>query len=427
MNRGPVPSVIPSSPETRRTLHASYMGYAAQAIANNFAPLLFITFESTLGIDLNELATLISVLFGTQLIMDLIASRYAERIGYRICILFATAMCAVGLGGLGLVPVFFAANAMPALTVATVVYAVGGGLIEVLVSPIVQGTPTPHPDRAMSALHTSYSFAQVAVVVVTTAFFALFGHTAWPLLAGLWALVPLASAVMFLRAPLPVHVAEDMPQDGGTAVVLFHRRKAFYVFVIVIMGGGACEMALGQWASSFAETSLGLGKSLGDLVGPASFALMMGVSRLFYTRYGHRIDLRRFLLVSTALCCVSFLLIGLLSTPIAVLLAFSIGGWSVGIISPGVFTLAADDMPHGGMQMFGLFSAFNDMGNAMGPAVVGFAAQALGDSLHHGFLVATAFPAMIFVAFLAQSVVRRRPRTAGSPTRKAWYRQIYPD
>lgn len=413
--------------DSRRTLYASYMGYAAQAIANNFAPLLFITFESTLGIDLSELAALISVLFGTQLVMDLIASRYAERIGYRICILFATLMCATGLIGLGLVPLFFSNHAMLGLSLATVVYGIGGGLIEVLVSPIVQGTPTPHPDQAMSALHTSYSFAQVTVVVVSTLFFIVFGRSSWPWLSFLWAVVPLCSAAMFVRAPLPVHVAEEEDVNTQTPAVPFYRRRAFYVFIIVMMGGGACEMALGQWASSFAETTLGLGKSLGDMVGPASFAFMMGVSRLFYTRYGHRIDLRRFVLLSTALCCVCFLLIGLSSSPILVLLAFSLGGWSVGIISPGVFALAADDMPQGGMQMFGLFSAFNDLGNAAGPAVVGFAAQAFGNSLHRGFLVASVFPLMIFAAFLAQSMVRRRSLNSERPGPHTRYREIYPD
>jgi MFS family permease len=394
----------------RTTLHASYLGYGAQAIANNFAPLLFITFESTLGIDLQELATLISVLFGTQLIMDLLASRYAERIGYRISIPFATFMCAIGLAGLGILPNVTGDNPMLGLSIATVLYAIGGGLIEVLVSPIVQGTPTEHPDQSMSALHTSYSFAQVAVVLVTTIFFLVFGRNSWPVLACLWALVPLVSGLMFMRAPLPTTVAQEPVAASDGAVIPFYKRKAFYIFILVMMGGGASEMAMGQWASAFTESTLGLSKAMGDLVGPAAFALMMGVSRLFYTKFGDRINLRNFVLMSTALCVISFLLVGLLQIPVVALFAFMLGGWSVGIISPGIFTLAADDMPHGGMSMFGLFSAFNDMGNALGPAIVGVAAEALGNNLHNGFLIASIFPILVFAAFLSQSFVRNRAR-----------------
>lgn len=411
------------------TVRTCYISYCSQSIVNNFAPLLFLTFERTLGINLELLAVLITVLFGTQLVIDVVAANYAEKIGYRPSILFGTILCTIGLAGLGVFPFIFP-SAMVGLSLATVLYALGGGLIEVLVSPIIQGTPTKQPDQAMSGLHTSYSFGQVGVIVISTAFFALFGMDKWPILCFIWALVPLASAFMYMFVPLPTHVAEEVPEDpeeAGILAVKFYKRPAFFIFLAVLMGAGATEMSMGQWASAFTEQALGLSKSVGDLAGPAMFALMMGLSRLFYTKFGHRISLRRFVLFSATLCCIVFFVIGFVQIPAIALLAFAVGGFAIGIIQPGVFSLAAGDMPHGGMAMFGLFSMINDLGNAMGPAILGMVAGALGNNLHYGFAICSFFPLLIFTMFFAQTFVRHYPEKRIVRKIRSWRDEIYPD
>lgn len=393
-----------TSPDYDRTVIACFVGYITQAVINNFMPLLFVTFATTLGIDMARLSSLITVNFVTQLVVDVLAGKLVDRIGYKRCIIAAHVAALSGLLMLGLAPTRVS-DSYAAILVAIFLYALGGGLIEVMVSPIVEACPSEHKDKAMSLLHSFYCWGQLGTVVISTLFLFVFGAGSWPVLACLWAVVPVVGIAMFAGAPMPRIVPE------GTAVMRFAdlaRRPVFLLMFLMMLCAGAAEQGMSQWASAFAESGLGVTKIVGDLAGPAMFALMMGLSRTIYGVLGHRLNLAAFIAGSSVLCVAMYLTAALAAAPVAGLAACAITGFSVGIMWPGTFSMAADAMPGGGTLMFALLAVAGDLGCAGGPAVVGFVASANGDDLRTGLLFGSVFALILLICVL--TMVRRSNR-----------------
>ncbi len=383
----------------KHTMYACFIGYIVQAIVNNFAPLLFLTFQSEYGISLDRIALLTGMNFGIQLIVDLLSARFADMIGYRRCVLLAHVCSAAGLILLTILPEILP-SAYAGICLSVAVYAVGGGLIEVLISPIMQACPGEEKEKAMSLLHSFYCWGQVGVVLLSTLFFAVFGIENWKILAWLWTLVPIANGLLFLWVPIGSLLEEG---DPGLSIRELAQTGIFWVFMLLMACAGSCEQAVSQWASAYAESSLGVPKTIGDLAGPLLFAVTMGSARLFYGEFGEKIDLQRFMALSGILCAVSYLLIGIsgqwsLSTPAWAVVGFAgcaLCGLSVGILWPGTFSLGAIGIPRGGTAMFALFALAGDLGCASGPTFVGLMADRFGGRLNLGILCALIFPILL--------------------------------
>ena len=380
----------------KRIKHACYLGYVTQAIVNNFLPLLFLTLQRSFDVSLEQLSLLVSVNFGVQLLTDLTSPLYVDKIGYWPSMRLAHLLSAAGLIGLWafteLFPVPFTG-----VLISVVIYAVGGGLLEVLVSPIVEACPFENKEAEMSLLHSFYCWGHVAVVLVSTAFFAVFGLDNWRVMACAWALVPLYNLYNFCTMPVP-YITE---QRGGMKVSVLVRSGTFWRLFLMMLCAGASEQGMSQWASAFAESSLGVSKTMGDLLGPCCFAVMMGLSRMFFGKLGDRLDLRRFMNASSVLCIVSYLLATLTSAPWLGLLGCMLCGLSVGIMWPGSFSIAAASIRGGGTAMFALLALAGDVGCGTGPAVVGFAAEKARGDLKTGLLFAIAFPALLLILSLS--------------------------
>jgi fucose permease len=367
-------------------------------VINNFAPLVFLTFQTTYDISLYKITLLATVNFGVQLLVDLLSVKFVDRIGYKPCIIAAHALCCVGLVFLTVLPGVFG-DPFWGLFAAVVIYASGGGLLEVLLSPIMEASPTENKEKAMSLLHSFYCWGSVCVVLVSTLFFVAFGVERWRILVLAWAALPIINGIVFLFSP--VKSLECVEENGCLKLKELLKNKLFWVFMILILCAGACEQSVSQWASAFAERSLGVSKTVGDLAGPMLFAAMMGASRLLYGRFGERIRLESFMTVGAAVCVVSYLLISLTGSAAAALIGCGACGFSVGIMWPGIFSTAAKSVKGGGTAMFALFALAGDMGCAAGPAFVGIVSGAAGGRLEVGILAAAVFPMLALLFLLA--------------------------
>lgn len=380
----------------KHTINACYIGYITQAVVNNFAPLLFLTFQRSYGISLGKISFLVTVNFGVQLLVDFLAAHFVDRIGYRISIVAAHILAAAGLIGLALFPQMME-DSYSGLMAAIILYAVGGGLLEVLVSPIVEACPTERKAAAMSLLHSFYCWGHMGVVILSTAFFYLFGIDQWQVLAVIWAAVPLANALYFFLVPIRT-LAEE---EEGLSIRRLSGKMVFWILMVLMICAGASEQAVSQWASTFAESGLHVSKSVGDLAGPCAFAFFMGVSRVVSAKYSDRISLERIMLGSGGLCVVSYLLIALSPWPVLSLAGCALCGFAVGALWPSTFSLAMKKIPGGGTAMFALFALAGDIGCAGGPLVVGRISGAFGDDLRIGILAALVFPVILTVGVLA--------------------------
>ena len=377
-------------PSYQKTIYACFIGYIVQAIVNNFVPLLFLTFEKTYRIPLSRITMLITINFGIQLLVDLLSAGFVDKIGYRISVVLAHIFAAVGLAGLVFLPDLLP-DPFAGLLLAVCIYALGGGLIEVLISPIVESCPTDNKEKAMSLLHSFYCWGTVGVVLLSTIFFSVFGIVNWKILACIWALVPVLNACLFVRTPIAPLIEEG---ETGMSMGELFCSKVFWLMMLMMLCAGASEQAVSQWASTFAEKGLGVTKTIGDLAGPMLFAILMGSSRAFYGKAGHRMDLDRFMLCSV-LCILSYLLIVFSPLPVFSLVGCGICGLSVGIMWPGTFSKASSALRRGGTAMFALLALAGDLGCSGGPTLVGAVASAASDNLKIGILVAIIFPVVM--------------------------------
>lgn len=379
-----------------KTIIACFVGYIVQAIVNNFAPLLFLTFQRSYQVPLSKITLLVTINFAVQLLVDLVSVSFVDRIGYRASMILAHACSAAGLALLTILPEVFH-DPFAGILCAVIVYAIGGGLLEVVVSPVVEACPSENKEKAMSMLHSFYCWGHVGVVVLSTLFFSLVGISHWKLMALIWALVPLYNMFVFFKVPMAPLLAEG--ETGMNLGELF-REKLFWLFMVMMICAGASEQAVSQWASTFAEKGLGISKTAGDLAGPMTFAVLMGSSRAFYGKYGDRIELNRFMIGSSLLCILSYLCISLAPSPVISLTGCAVCGLSVGIMWPGSFSKASASLPRGGTAMFALLALGGDVGCSGGPTLVGMVSSALEDDLKRGILAGIIFPILLLAGVL---------------------------
>ncbi len=378
----------------QKTMYACFAGYIVQAIVNNFVPLLFLTFESSYNIPLSQITMLITFNFGIQLIVDLLSTKFVDRIGYRVSIVMAHVFAAGGLIGLVVLPDLLP-NAFAGLLIAVVIYAIGGGLIEVLISPIMESCPTENKEKAMSLLHSFYCWGHVGVVLLSTLFFKLCGIENWKILALIWAVIPIVNGIVFCKAPIA-----SLIEDGETGMSLrdLCRNQMFWILMLMMVCAGASEQAVSQWASTFAEQGLGVTKTIGDLAGPMAFAILMGSARAFYGKFGEKIDLDKFMMGSSLLCVIAYLCISLSPSPLISLVGCAVCGLSVGIMWPGTFSKASATLKNGGTAMFALLALAGDVGCSGGPTLVGFVTGQMSNNLKLGILAGIVFPILLIVA-----------------------------
>lgn len=383
----------------KNTIAASFIGYIVQAIVNIFVPLLFVTFQTQYATPLSEITVLIAVNFAVQLSVDLSSAFFIDKIGYRAAAVTAHAFAAAGLVLLTFLPELFS-EAFWGLLISVIVYAFGGGLLEVIVSPIVEGCPTKNKAQTMGFLHSFYCWGSVAVVGFSTLFFALCGVESWKIMTWVWAAVPLCNLVYFCFVPLM-----PLNEEGrGLGIKSLFKNKYLWIFLLIMLCAGACELAISQWASLFAEKGLGVSKTVGDLAGPALFALLMGISRLIYGRLSQNIKIGFLMLIGAVLCVASYLIIALVPHPAAGLVGMGLSGFAVGSLWPGAFSGAAESVKGGGATMYAFLALAGDSGCILGPAVAG----AFGDDLHTGILIAVIFPVLLIAGIAVLFAMKKR-------------------
>ena len=379
----------------KRTLLACYLGFITQAIAANFAPLLFLKFHKDYGISLGQIALIPTAFFLTQLLVDAFCARFVDTIGYRRSIVISEISSGLGLAGLAFLPDMFA-DPFAGVMICVVIYSVGSGLIEVLVSPIVEACPFEHKAAVMSLLHSFYCWGFVGVILLSTLFFAVFGIEHWKWLACLWALVPLYNIYNFATCPI-----ERLTEEGKEMKIrdLF-RLPVFWLAILLMVCVGASENSMGQWASAFTEAALGFTKTVGDLVGPCLFAATMGVSRGIYGKFGTRMNLSKFMIGSGVMCLCCYLLASLSFSPVLGLIGCICCGFSVGIMWPGTISITSPRLPRGGTALFALLAMAGDLGGAVGPSLIGTVSQKAGNNLQVGMLAGCVFPLVLIVALI---------------------------
>ena len=380
----------------QKTIYACFLGYIVQAIVNNFVPLLFLTFESAYNIPLSKITLLITFNFGIQLLVDLLSAGFVDKIGYRVCAVAAHIFSALGLLGLSVLPEILP-DAYIGLLISVTIYALGGGLLEVLVSPIVESCPSKNKEKTMSLLHSFYCWGHVGVVLFSTLFFKIFGIDNWKILTCIWIIIPLANAFLFTRVPLAPLVKDG---ETGLSMPALFKNRIFWLLMLMMLCAGASEQAVSQWASTFAERGLGVGKTIGDLAGPMTFAILMGSARAFYGKFGDRINLDKFMIGSGVLCIASYLCISLSPSPFLSLVGCGVCGLSVGIMWPGSFSKASAAIRNGGTAMFALLALAGDLGCSGGPSLVGYMSSIASDNLKKGILAAIIFPFLLIVGIL---------------------------
>ena len=372
------------------TIYACYIGYITQAIVNNLAPLLFITFRSEFNLGLDKITLITTINFAIQLIVDLLSAKFIDRIGYRRSVVAAHVFAAGGLIGMAVFPSLFPSE-YAGLLCAVVLYAIGGGIIEVLISPIVEACPTEKKEAAMSLLHSFYCWGHLAVVLLSTLFFVTAGIRNWRILAIVWAIVPIFNIFFFLFVPIfPIVSEEEKLSFGGLL-----GQKTFWLIVILMICAGASEQGMSQWASAYAEAGLHVTKTVGDIAGPSAFALMMGIARAWYGKNSDTIELKKMMMLCGLLCIVCYIAAAFAPWPLMGLAGCAVCGFSVGIFWPGTFSIAAKAIPGGGTAMYALLALAGDVGCSSGPTVVGMIANAFGGNLKTGLAAAMIFPVVI--------------------------------
>lgn len=379
----------------KKTLIACYLGFVTQAISANFAPLLFLTFKNTYGITLDKIAMIPLVFYLTQLLVDLAATKFADKIGYRTCVVTSQVLSAVGLVLMAILPDILPVPFVGIL-ISVVLYAIGSGLIEVLVSPIVEACPFENKDGVMSLLHSFYCWGAMGVVLGSTFFFAVFGVGNWRMLTFIWALIPLYNTLNFINCPI-----ERLVENGKSIGIRnLLKTPIFWLMIILMVCSGASEATMAQWASAFTESAIGVSKTIGDLAGPCMFAMFMGTSRMLYGKFSEKLNLTRVMLVCGVMCAVCYLLASLSTLPILGLAGCALCGLAVGIMWPGSISISSQKCPRGGTAMFAFLALAGDLGATVSPTMVGSLSEMAGGNLKTGLLVATVFPVVLVFGLL---------------------------
>lgn len=386
----------------KKTLIACYLGFVTQAISANFTPLLFLTFKSTYGITLEKIAMIPMVFYLTQLIVDLAATKFADRIGYRACVLASQVVSAAGLILMAFLPELLP-SPFVGILISVVLYAIGSGLIEVLVSPIVEACPFENKEGVMSLLHSFYCWGAMGVILGSTLFFTVFGIENWKILTLIWAVVPLYNAFNFINCPI-----ERLVEDGKSmSIGALLRTPLFWLLILLMICSGASEATMAQWASAFTESAIGVSKTVGDLAGPCLFAMFMGIARMLYGKFSEKLDLAKVMLICGMMCVGCYLLASLASLPILGMAGCALCGLAVGIMWPGSISLSSQNCPRGGTAMFAFLALAGDLGATVSPAMVGSLSEMEGMTLKTGLLAAVLFPAILVVSLLVLQKVKK--------------------
>ena len=392
-------------PNYQKTKTACYLGFVTQAIAANFAPLLFLTFHKDYHISLGNIALISTCFFFTQLLVDLFCAKFVDRIGYRVCIVASEVCSALGLIGLAFLPDLLP-NPFVGILCSVVLYAIGSGLIEVLGSPIVEACPFENKEATMSLLHSFYCWGSVGTILISSLFFLLFGIENWKWMAVLWALIPLYNIYNFMTCPIE-HLVEEGSSMGIRGLL---KKPLFWISICLMICSGASELAMAQWASAYAEAALGLSKTIGDLAGPCMFAITMGISRIIFGKYGEKMNLMKFMTGSGILCVICYLLTSMSSNPIIGLVGCIVCGFSVGIMWPGTISISSKQFPMGGTAMFALLAMAGDLGGSIGPGIVGGVTQSSGDDIRAGMGIGLVFPIILLVMLFILNIGKKNRR-----------------
>lgn len=389
----------------KATITASCIGYFTQAVLINFTPLLFITFQKEFGLSLAQLSVLIATNFATELIIDFLGTKYVSKIGYRRSVIIAQALSVIGLCMIPILPKLMASKFL-ALEIAMIFCGLGGGLIEVLISPIVEACPTKRKSAIMSMLHSFYCWGQMGVVLISTIYFRTVGIDNWEYLSLIWAIIPAIDLVLFCFVPINTLVDESEESTFGELI----KQKLFFVFLVMMLCAGATELSMSQWASAFAEAGLKVEKWIGDLLGPCLFAVCMGCARIFYATHSDKIGLKKGILISSGICIISYLIAIFSPIPIISLIGCALCGVGSGMLWPGTYSIATSRMPKGGVPMFGLLALAGDMGCLSGPYLTGMISTAFGGNLKMGFLFSLIFPVTLMVMVIILMKYFKKPQ-----------------
>lgn len=390
----------------KKTINACFIGYIVQAIVNNFVPLLFLTFQESYKIPLEKITMLVTINFGVQLLVDMLSVKLVEKIGYRITMLIGHMSAAIGLISLTILPEVLN-DSFAGILISVVIYAAGGGVLEVLLSPIMEALPTDNKEKAMSMLHSFYCWGHVGVVLISTMFFTVFGIQNWKILSIIWAIIPIFNAILFTKVPIASLIEEG---ESELKIKELFSKKVFWILMLMMVCAGASEQSVSQWASTFAESGLGISKAIGDLAGPMAFAILMGLSRLFYGKYGEKINLDRFMIGSVIFCIITYLCISLIPVPALGLAGCAMCGLFVGILWPGTFSKASSMIRGGGTAMFAFLALAGDLGCSLGPTTVGMVSSLFNDNLKIGILAAIIFPVLLLLGIHVGNKVKEEKR-----------------
>ena len=374
----------------KKTKLACYLGFITQAVAANFAPLLFLKFHTDYDISLGNIALISTFFFFTQLLVDLFCAKYVDKIGYRVCIVASEVCSAAGLAGLALLPEIMP-SPFTGIIISVILYAIGSGLIEVLGSPIVEACPFENKEATMSLLHSFYCWGAVGTILVSTVFFMIFGIDSWKWLAVSFAIIPAINIYNFATCPIELLVEEGQ----GMGIRKLFSNPMFLIAIVMMVCSGASELAMAQWASAYAESALGFSKAVGDIAGPCMFAVTMGISRVLFGKASDKMNLNRFMIGSGILCFVCYLLASFSDNPIIGLAGCIVCGFSVGIMWPGTISISSKAFPTGGTAMFALLAMAGDLGGSIGPAIVGRVADMFGGSINVGMRIGLLFPSTL--------------------------------
>ncbi len=349
----------------KTTKLACYIGYITQAIVINLMPVFFIIFQNEYNISFTRLGSLILLNFVVQIGLDVLAAKYIDKIGFRRAAIPAHIFSVLGLVGMGFLSQLMS-DPYIGLIISVILFSLGGGLIEVVISPVIDLIPSSNSTGAMSLLHSFYCWGQLVVVLLSTLALNIFGYNSWKWISLFWAIIPAINIYLFMNVPLP----ETIKEKKEPIKSLF-REKIFLLVILLMLGAGAAEQTMAQWASLFAQKGLQVSKIVGDLLGPCAFALLMALGRVWYGFNGGKQNLRSSLLGCSVLCVICYLVCVFENNPIVSLVACAVTGVSVSIMWPGVLSYAANCFPKSGAAMFGVMAIFGDIGCSLGPWVAG--------------------------------------------------------
>ncbi len=387
----------------QRTVAACYLGYVIQAIVNTFVPLLLLTFKQEFNVTTTELTLLITLNFIIQLLTDMLSPQFIDKIGYRASAVLAHSITVCGLGGLSIFPDLLQ-NTFLGLMICVFLYGIGGGLLEVIISPIIEALPLENKEKHMSILHSFYCWGQVAVVLISTLFFAIFGLSNWRIMALIWAGVAALNIILFAKCPILSLIKEG---DKGDSIISLFKTPIFWIMVVMMVCSGASNNGVSQWLSTFMESELGISKSIGDIAGPCGFAALMGLSRVVYAKFSVKIELKKALIICCVGCSLAYMMIAFSNAPILNIAGCLLCGFSVGLLWPGTFSLASAAMQKGGTLLFAFLALAGDLGCSAGPALVGMVSD-LGGNMKAGIMTGAVFPIiMLFCAVYLQRKKRK--------------------